>query len=81
MAWIKVIPPAEVTGELAEQYARIRDASGSVANILAVHSLNPAALRAHYDLYKTLMFGRSELSRAQREMIAVVVSATNGCHY
>jgi hypothetical protein len=42
---------------------------------------HPAALRAHYDLYRTLMFGRSELSRAQREMIAVVVSKTNGCHY
>lgn len=81
MAWIKVISPTEATGELAEQYGRIRDASGRVANILAVHSLNPAALRAHYDLYRTLMFGPSELSRAQREMIAVVVSSTNGCHY
>ncbi len=81
MAWIKVIPPAEWSGELGEQYDGIRDASGNVANILAVHSLNPGALRAHYELYRTLMFGRSELSRAQREMIAVVVSKTNACHY
>jgi uncharacterized peroxidase-related enzyme len=81
MAWIQVVPPSEATGDLAEQYAKIRDASGRVANILAVHSLNPAALRAHFALYRTLMFGRSELSRAQREMIAVVVSVTNGCHY
>lgn len=81
MAWIKVISPAKATGELAEQYGRIRDASGRVANILAVQSLNPAALRAHYDLYRTLMFGPSELSRAQREMIAVVVSSANACHY
>ena len=81
MAWIKVIPPSEGTGDLAEQYNRMRDPAGNVANILSVHSLNPAALRVHYDLYKTLMFGRSDLSRAQREMIAVVVSKTNSCHY
>lgn len=50
-------------------------------NILTIHSLNPASLRAHYDLYKVCMFGPSELSRSQREMVAVVVSATNRCHY
>jgi uncharacterized peroxidase-related enzyme len=81
VAWIKVIPPAEGSGELLDVYSRMRDAAGNVANILAVHSLNPPALRAHFDFYRTLMFGRSELSRAQREMIAVVVSKTNGCHY
>jgi uncharacterized peroxidase-related enzyme len=81
LAWIKTIPPPEASGELLEQYARMRDPTGNVANILQIHSLNPAALRAHFDLYRTLMFARSELSRAQREMIAVVVSKTNGCHY
>ncbi len=81
MARIRVISPAEAAGELADCYAQMKDANGNVANILTVHSLNPAALRGHYGLYKTLMFGRSELSRAQREMIAVVVSAANECHY
>ena len=81
MAWIKTIPTAAATGDLAEQYGRMKDARGNVANILKVHSLNPGALRGHFDLYKTLMFGRSDLSRAQREMIAVVVSKTNACHY
>ena len=81
MAWIKVIPPEDSAGELLAQYDRMRDPSGNVANILGIHSLNPSALRAHFDLYRTLMFGRSELSRAQREMIAVVVSKTNACHY
>ena len=81
MAWIRVIPPAEAEGELAEQYARMKDPSGNVANILNVHSLNPAALRTHYDMYRALMYGPSELSRAQRESVAVVVSVTNQCHY
>jgi len=81
MAWIRVIPPAEATGELQDCYSRMKDADGNVANILAVHGLNPEALRAHYDLYRTVMFGPSELSRAQRESVAVVVSVTNECHY
>lgn len=81
MAWIRVIPPAEASGELADCYATMRDANGNVANILTVESLNPTALRAHYNFYKVCMFGPSELSRAQREMVAVVVSTTNRCHY
>ena len=35
----------------------------------------------HRSLYKTLMYGRSPLRRAQREMIALVVSAANHCKY
>jgi alkylhydroperoxidase family enzyme len=50
-------------------------------NILRIHGVNPPVLRAHFELYKTTMFGQSPLTRMQREMIAVVVSATNGCHY
>lgn len=81
MAWIKVIAPEESQGELLEQYNRMHDPAGKVANILGVHSLNPPALRTHFDFYRTLMFGQSELNRAQREMIAVVVSKTSACHY
>lgn len=50
-------------------------------NVLASHALNPAALRAHVALYRTVMFGDSPLSRAEREAIAVAVSAANDCHY
>ncbi|MEJ5351719.1 MAG: peroxidase-related enzyme [Melioribacteraceae bacterium] len=32
-------------------------------------------------MYKTLMFGKSNLSREVREMIAVVVSTANKCDY
>lgn len=81
MAWIRVIPPAEASGELAEYYGRMREPDGSVDNILTIHSLNPASLRAHFDLYKVSMYGPSELSRAQREMVAVVVSTVNRCYY
>jgi len=50
-------------------------------NIIRIHGIHPAVLRSHFELYKATMFGKSPLSRAQREMIALVVSAVNGCHY
>lgn len=49
--------------------------------ILASHSLNPDALQAHLRLYRTVMFGPSGVSRAEREAMAVCVSAANDCHY
>lgn len=68
--------------KLIEMYDRLRDPRhGQVDNILRIHGHNPPSLTAHMGLYKTLMFGRSPLSRARREMIAVAVSRTNGCHY
>lgn len=53
----------------------------SHAHILSSHSLNPTALRAHLGLYRTIMFGDSPLTRAEREAMAVAVSAVNDCHY
>ena len=50
-------------------------------NIVRVHGVHPAVMRLHYALYDELMRGASPLTRVQREMIAVVVSASNGCRY
>ncbi len=81
MAWIKVIQENEAQGELRELYDQMIEPWGGVDNIMKIHSLNPPSLKGHFELYRTLMFGRSEVSRVQREMIAVVVSAVNKCHY
>ncbi|CAA9468382.1 MAG: hypothetical protein AVDCRST_MAG13-250 [uncultured Solirubrobacteraceae bacterium] len=59
----------------------VRTAGRKLANILDSHSLNPDALRAHTALYRTVMFGPSGLTRAERELMAVAVSAANDCHY
>jgi len=50
-------------------------------NVLRIHGIHPRAMRQHYDLYLELVRGPSPLSRIQREMIAVVVSAANRCRY
>jgi uncharacterized peroxidase-related enzyme len=81
MSWIKTLSETEATGALAAIYAQITGRAGAVSNVLKIESLNPAALRAHLMLYGTIMFGESPLTRAEREAVAVVVSATNGCHY
>jgi alkylhydroperoxidase family enzyme len=52
-----------------------------MAHILASHSLNPVALERHHALYRTIMYGESRLPRAEREAMAVAVSAANDCHY
>jgi len=81
MSWIEEIEVSEADGKLAEMYAQLMKQRGKVSNILKVHSLNPAAMGDHLDLYVTLMFGKSGLSRLEREAIAVVVSANNDCAY
>lgn len=82
MAWIKTIAEGQAEDDhLRTLYKKYGDPFDGVDNILKIHSLNPESLRHHYDLYKHLMTGQSRLSRMQREMIAVVVSAANGCDY
>ncbi len=81
MTWIEQIEPGDARDRLAEIYADLSEKRGKVANILKVHSLNPGAMQRHLDLYMTIMFERSGLSRAEREAIAVVVSSANDCEY
>ena len=81
MAWIKVIRESEAVGYLKELYGKYIEPVGVVDNIMTIHSLNPKSLRAHHELYAHLMLGKSDLSRAQREMIAGVSSVANRCHY
>lgn len=81
MVWIETVADAQADGALREVYDEIKATRGKIAEIMQVQSLNPDAIRAHLDLYLQLMFRRSGLSRAERETIAVAVSAANGCAY
>jgi alkylhydroperoxidase family enzyme len=81
MAWIEQVPEEEADGALEREYAAARGRAGKVWNIVKLMSVNPAVLRGSMDLYTAAMKSDSPLSRAQREMIAVVVSKANNCHY
>ena len=81
MAWIETIDVEEANGDLAAGYARLMNSRGRVSNIMSAQSLDPRAMQAHLDLYLAVMFGRSGVSREEREMIAVTVSTLNRCAY
>ncbi len=81
-AWIYTISESEADGDVARAYKRSGDTrTGNVDHIMKIHSLHPKSMIDHLHLYKTLMHGESPLTKAQREMIGVVVSAINRCKY
>ncbi len=81
MAWIKTIAPEEATGRLKQIYDEAIKRAGHVFNIIRLQSLNPTVLAASTGLYLAIMHGPSELTRAQREMLATVTSWANDCFY
>lgn len=82
MAWIRTIGEQEAEGDLRELYERYREpGSGRMDHIGTIHSLHPAGLRTHFELYRAVMRSTRGLPKVDRELIAVVVSEINGCHY
>ena len=81
MPYIDIVPLKRATGLLKKQYDAALARAGRIWGIVSIMSPNPRAMKVSMDFYKTLMYGPSPLSRGQREMLAVVVSATNHCVY
>ena len=81
MAWIEIIGIEKAKGLLRKTLEDAIRRAGRVWNITAVMSMNPRVMKTSMDFYAALMFGRSSLSRGRRELLAVVVSATNKCFY
>lgn len=81
MPWIRSIDEAHAEGVMADFYADLRQRRGKPTPILAVQGLDPQALQQHLGLYQHLLFAPGGLPRDERELIAVVVSAANGCAY
>jgi len=81
MSRIKVISYEDSTGRLKEIYDNLISSRGKLADVHTIQSLRPESIVKHMELYMEIMFSKSELSRAEREMMAVVVSAANQCEY
>ncbi len=81
MAFLRLIDVDEATGALRREYDEAVRRAGKVFNIVKAMSLRPGVLRRSIELYREIMFGASELSRVERELLAVVVSRANDCHY
>ena len=81
MPYIRLTDVDDATGVLREEYDAALERAGKVFNIVKSMSLRPDVLAASMRLYREIMFGPSALSRSERELLAVVVSRANDCHY
>ena len=81
MAWIRTVPVEEAQGVLARIYEGALARAGRIWQIVRVTSLRATATQSSLRLYQDVMFGEGVLSRAERELIATVVSRINDCHY
>ncbi len=81
MAWIQTVDAGQAEGDLKLEYERAVRRAGKVFNIVRLQSLNPPTLRASMELYRATMLASSGLSRAERELLAVVTSWANDCFY
>jgi alkylhydroperoxidase family enzyme len=79
--FLRLIDPDEADGLLRGEYDAALARAGKVFNIVKAMSLRPAVLRESMRLYREVMFGSSGLTRQERELLAVVVSRENDCHY
>jgi uncharacterized peroxidase-related enzyme len=76
------LPMVDPLPEATQRYFDIcQEKLGMVPNVLQAHAFDIEKLNAFTALYNDIMLGDSNLSKLEREMIAVVVSATNRCFY
>lgn len=67
--------------DLRKLFAKARERLGFVPNVFRVYSFRPERLSAWFSHFRLLHEPSENLSAADREIIAVVVSAANGCLY
>ncbi len=81
MAHLRLIEEEEASGALAREYDAARERAGRVMNVLKAMSFRPHVLRSFLGLNREVNFEPCGLGRADRELLAVVVSAENRCRY
>ena len=80
-SWFPVPAEEELSSDLRGLFAKARERLGFVPNVFRVYAFRPKRLSAWFTHYRQLHEPTEGLSAADREMIAVVVSAANGCLY
>jgi uncharacterized peroxidase-related enzyme len=75
------LPPAPLSPDMAAYFAKCEEKLGFVPNVLKAYAFDTAKLSAFVAMYNDLMLAPSGLSKLEREMIAVTVSAHNRCYY
>ena len=79
ISWFPVPDEEDLDPRVAELVARQRDKLGAPNNVVRTHAWRPELMLRWLDFYEYISKGPSRLSRVEREMIGVVVSAENRC--
>jgi uncharacterized peroxidase-related enzyme len=74
-------PDDRLEPEIEAYLGKCEEKLGFVPNVFRAYAFDNAKLEAFIRMSDDLMLGDSGLSKAEREMIAVAVSALNHCHY
>lgn len=80
-AWISVPPPDGLAEVVAAEISPVAERIGFVPNVARLLAVTPNHFVGWWRYFDDLMRGPSGLTKTQREMIAVVVSAESGCPY
>jgi uncharacterized peroxidase-related enzyme len=80
-SWFPVPDEAQLPGGLQGLFAKARERVGFVPNVFRIYAYRPERLSAWFAHFRQLHVPSEQLSAADREMVAVVVSAANGCLY
>ncbi|WP_299651595.1 peroxidase-related enzyme [uncultured Tateyamaria sp.] len=76
------LPMVDPLPEATQKYFDVcEDKLGMIPNVLKAHAFDIDKLNVFTALYNDLMLSDSGLTKLEREMVAVVVSATNHCYY
>lgn len=76
------LPPVDpLPDDIAKYFKVCEEKLGMIPNVLLSYAFAPEKLRAFSQLYNDLMLSESNLSKLEREMIAVAVSSVNHCFY
>jgi alkylhydroperoxidase family enzyme len=82
MPWIETHHEDEWNGDLLDMKEKVIDPIFQRVDwIFRIHSLDGGSMDAHLGLYQQAMKGTITLRKVEREMIALVVSTVNECHY
>lgn len=80
-AWIAVPPPDDLPAEVTDEIGDISERIGFMPNVARLLAVTPRHFVGWWKYFDDLMRGPSGLTKTQREMIAVVVSAESHCPY
>ena len=73
--------PATLPDDIRQVIEANAKKAGFTPNVFLAYAWKPEHFRAFFQYYEVLMRGESGLSRAERELIVVAVSAVNACTY